>query len=257
MKKNIFYLILSLFLIFSCAKKIKIELYSIKYGDSLFPTSEIYYNDKLNKEVSFSWLFYLIKYNGHMILIDTGFNDEKYIEMFKINFKSPLTLLEELNIEPENITDIIITHSHFDHIGNIDKFPNARIYIQKDEFENFKKDNTNENLNNFINENNKIIAFNDSYVLFDIFKITKIGGHSIGSSAVSFNYLKKDYFITGDECYLYYNYINQKPVGAYYNIKNNISFLKDLQGDNKIILTFHEPLIHMNSNRIKKITPGK
>ncbi len=256
MKINYFYIIIFLlFLMTSCNKKEKIELYSIKYGDSLYPTGDIYYNDKLNKEVEFSWLFYLIKYNNHIILVDTGFNNEKYIEQLKIDFKDPLFLLVAMNIKPEDVTDIIITHSHFDHIGNIEKFPDAKIYIQKDEFEYFKKNYKSDVISNFINGNNNIITFDDSYVLYNIFKITKIGGHSIGSSIVSFNYMKKEYLITGDECYLYYNYSNQKPVGTYYNINKNIEFIKNIQGKNKIILTMHEPLIHFNSGNIKKITP--
>ena len=38
-----------------------------------------------------------------------------------------------MGVAAEAVTDIIITHAHFDHMGSIAEFPNARIYIQKSE----------------------------------------------------------------------------------------------------------------------------
>ena len=42
-------------------------------------------------------------------------------------------MLSEMNLAPEAISDIFITHAHFDHMGSIAEFPNAQIYIQKSE----------------------------------------------------------------------------------------------------------------------------
>ena len=42
-------------------------------------------------------------------------------------------MLSEMNLAPEEISDIFITHAHFDHMGSIAEFPKAHIYIQKSE----------------------------------------------------------------------------------------------------------------------------
>jgi glyoxylase-like metal-dependent hydrolase (beta-lactamase superfamily II) len=42
-------------------------------------------------------------------------------------------MLSEMNIAPDAITDIVLTHAHFDHMGSIAEFPSAHIYIQKSE----------------------------------------------------------------------------------------------------------------------------
>jgi glyoxylase-like metal-dependent hydrolase (beta-lactamase superfamily II) len=49
------------------------------------------------------------------------------------NWISPVRMLEEMGIGPQAITDIVITHAHFDHMGSIAEFPNANIIIQKSE----------------------------------------------------------------------------------------------------------------------------
>jgi len=46
---------------------------------------------------------------------------------------SPLRLLAEMKLGPDDISDIFITHAHFDHMGSIAEFPKAQIYIQKSE----------------------------------------------------------------------------------------------------------------------------
>ncbi len=87
----------------------------------------------------------LIEVDNKRILVDTGFGDgrtERFKKIFR--FKGSNTFMDDtLNaagLKREDITDVIITHLHFDHNGGstTDKdtnpkptFPNARYYIQK------------------------------------------------------------------------------------------------------------------------------
>ena len=231
-------------LIFIVANKNKnLELYAIKYGDSLYHSKNIYYEDILNKPLPFAWMFYVIKYDKKIILVDTGFRKESFIESFNIDYRDPVSLLKKLDIEPLQVTDVIITHSHFDHIGNVDRFINAKIYIQKDELENFKKYSKNQEILDFLEDNESLITFDETYTLYDLFKIEKIGGHTIGSSGISFSYKNKNYILTGDECYLLNN-CQGKPIGTYYDIEKNKKFIEKIKSlTNKVILTFHDPLI--------------
>ncbi len=49
------------------------------------------------------------------------------------NWHPPKTVLAECGISPEDVSNIFITHGHFDHMGNIEDFPNARFFIQERE----------------------------------------------------------------------------------------------------------------------------
>lgn len=62
---------------------------------------------------------YLIKLQNQNILIDTSSKD---------NQEELIDNLKELNLTPEDINIILITHAHYDHIGNLNLFNNARIY---------------------------------------------------------------------------------------------------------------------------------
>jgi glyoxylase-like metal-dependent hydrolase (beta-lactamase superfamily II) len=82
--------------------------------------------------------FILAQRGERNVLVDTGFMQDDHSSGFSRKFGipnwiSPLRMLAELGVAPGAITDIFVTHAHFDHMGSIAEFPNAHIYIQKSE----------------------------------------------------------------------------------------------------------------------------
>jgi len=88
--------------------------------------------------MNFPFSFVLAQRGDRNVLVDTGFMQEDHRSGFSLKFGiptwiSPVRMLREMKLAPEAITDIVITHAHFDHMGSIAEFPNAHIYIQKSE----------------------------------------------------------------------------------------------------------------------------
>jgi len=218
------------------------ELYAIRYGESLFSTENIFNDTEENTKVPFSWLFYVLKIKEKIILIDTGFSDLEKQKKYNIDFTNPIKTLEKINIKPDQVTDVILTHSHFDHIGNVDKFKNAKIYIAQNELAHFLK-NTSENKN--------IVTFDNEINFFDFIKIKEIGGHTKGSSVIYIYDKDKNYVLTGDECYLIENCSQARPIGTFNNYAKNKAFVKMISQDDRLeILTFHDPKIFEKYEKI-------
>ena len=75
-------------------------------------------------------MFWFLKgENGRNILVDAGYIDSS--KSAGKTFIRPDILLKRLNINPSDITDIIITHPHNDHIGGIILFPHGKVWMQK------------------------------------------------------------------------------------------------------------------------------
>lgn len=230
-----------------------LKVYAVKYGISEFPKKFIFYKDNSQSKLPFCWMFYYIEYKDRKILVDTGFNNEKLVQMFDIKeFKDPLQILSENGINAESITDIIITHSHFDHIGNIDRFPGARIIINKKEFNIFMKGNSLRNIREYLKNNPRVYTFENSISLFDFFRIQFVGGHSEGSSAVFFKYRDEEYCLTGDETYLMENISSLTGSGSVINHNRNIEFLKELNQSGIKPLIFHDNKYY---NDLKQFIP--
>lgn len=95
----------------------------------------------------------LLKGHGRLILIDTGMGSDfvlkygehlgsKFEQMYGVESGGGLVgELSRLDISPDDITDVILTHLHFDHAGGATRangsqlsptFPKARYYLQKE-----------------------------------------------------------------------------------------------------------------------------
>jgi glyoxylase-like metal-dependent hydrolase (beta-lactamase superfamily II) len=69
--------------------------------------------------------------NAHRtVLVDIGFNAVVAKKRNRVLDIDPVEGLKRLGIDPESIDDIVLTHLHYDHVGSIDRFPNARFHVQ-------------------------------------------------------------------------------------------------------------------------------
>lgn len=90
--------------------------------------------------LNFPFCYALLRSAEHTVLIDTGFDREAAEhgmakQLGAVDFQPPEVLLERLGVSPGDVDTVILTHSHYDHAGNLAAFPNARVYIQLREIE--------------------------------------------------------------------------------------------------------------------------
>jgi glyoxylase-like metal-dependent hydrolase (beta-lactamase superfamily II) len=143
MKKKIFFILLiSAFAVKAFPQTSTYEVYALRYAAMRDPTplSVWVLNAPKNDSVKIDFVFWLIKgSNSKNILVDAGFlNDLPEPKEFNpVNYVRPDSALLKIGIRPENITDIILSHPHWDHIDGIGLFPNAHIWIQKEDFNYF------------------------------------------------------------------------------------------------------------------------
>ena len=105
-----------------------------------FPLGVMLYGPQYQGTRKLPYAYALIKGKGETILIDTGYDHVNYgkalAESYGVsNFHGPRQVLAECGVAPEDVTTVFITHAHFDHMGAIEHFPNAKFYIQKRELD--------------------------------------------------------------------------------------------------------------------------
>src|SRR5215470_1969853 len=112
------------------------SIQAIRYADLPdFPVSELVVGAPQGEKIEIAMAVWLIRGGGHNILFDSGFHRESWFKYFPMkNFLRPDECVKLAGVKPEEVTDIVISHAHWDHMGGIDLFPKATVWIQKEEF---------------------------------------------------------------------------------------------------------------------------
>ncbi len=205
------------------------QIIPIEYGKSVLPESMIFINGDKSKFREITFKVYLIKIKDRLILADAGCETMPGFEMRE--FQGTVKALEKIEVNPLDITDVLITHSHHDHIECVKYFENATIHIEKDEYEAGKK---------YIPDGFKVNIFSREFTLSENVKIIRIGGHSKGSCIVEIKTDDKIYIIAGDECYKR-ECLNKKiPTGASFDPNASREFIEKYSDKKYTVLLCHD-----------------
>ena len=211
-------------------------------------------------------MIWLLKGNGKTILIDAGFllneNSNRMTNNFfnNSNYIRPDSALLRINIKAEDITDIIITHPHWDHIDGIGLFPSAQLWMQNDDYNYFVGTawQKNQMKDGFFKDDVKtLVAINtegrlnlikgDSIEIFSGIRAFIGSKHTWESQYLLVNTKTDKVIIASDNSWYYYNLEHLLPIPKYtFDAKAYVQQLKrmrTLQPNVDLIIPGHDALV--------------
>ena len=116
-----------------------IQVIAVRHGEITLPRSEAFLDYASYREpdgpLTMAYYFWVIFSGERTIIVDTGF-DEKVARRRGRKVLIPVPeALELLGINPADEVDLVLTHAHYDHIGNADWFRNANVHMARAEFD--------------------------------------------------------------------------------------------------------------------------
>ena len=88
-----------------------------------------------DEKVDTVYALWLIRGGGRNILFDSGFHRERWFKEWTIkDYLRPDEAVRLAGVTADDISDVVVSHAHWDHMGGIDLFPKATVWIQKEEF---------------------------------------------------------------------------------------------------------------------------
>lgn len=233
------------------------EIYPLKIGQATEEEPRIFYLGSCKKRITVYQYMWLIKGNGNLVLVDTGFTREAG-QSFNPDVKQekeeePLKQLSSLGIKPEEISSIILTHGHWDHLSpTVFAFSNARVYLQEREllsltkpshpwFTEFVFKDVIRKLTDDCKRRLRIIA-GDKEILPGI-RLFWTGGHTPGHQSVAVNTKAGKVILTGDVVFTYRNIEKDIPVGFNCNLEDCFQAMKRIRKEADIVIPGHDPRV--------------
>lgn len=237
----------------------KPRVYGVSYGDSLKRERRVIPGGSSSKRVSFAWLFWVVQANGRTVLVDTGCDDPERIKEEGIrDFVPPIQRLGQLHIAPEEVSDIILTHAHWDHMGGLASYPNATLWMQEEEYH-YVRDNLNMTaaeahgvrwrdwqLVLTAERAGRLKLVRGDHTLLPGITMTRGGAHTPGSQYVTVETLDGPVVIAGDTTYLYESGWRRRLFGDVSDRAANLTALEAMQrraASPFLLLPGHDPLV--------------
>src|SRR5678816_859568 len=113
------------------------EAYAVRFGIlPAFAVSGLVAGAERDRKIDIPVMVWLLKgSNGRQVLIDSGFYRQRFLDQWKPQqFRTPAAAVEAAGVKPDAITDIIVSHAHWDHVDGVDLFPRATVWIQREEY---------------------------------------------------------------------------------------------------------------------------
>jgi len=115
------------------------EVLAVRYGTRTARKSESYLNYHVYGEpdvpLPMDYFFWVVRDERRTVVVDCGFSAEAGRRRRRTQLIDPADALRGLGIEPETVDQLVVSHAHYDHIGNLHRFPAAEVVIARREFE--------------------------------------------------------------------------------------------------------------------------
>lgn len=202
-----------------------------------YPKSGLVYGAHNQGTAYLPFFYNLIQNKEHNILFDIGYRNDAedgqkdWTKLFGgSNIEAPAEVLKKVNLTTNDIDTVILSHLHFDHAGNIDQFPEAQFYVQKEELDGWVSslslpDKVREwawlatdidHINDLMEvaaENRLTLIEEDNFEVVKGVKVHAAKGHTFGTQAVTVETKQGTYALAQDVVYTYENATDYKPLG--------------------------------------------
>jgi glyoxylase-like metal-dependent hydrolase (beta-lactamase superfamily II) len=211
------------------------EIVAVRYGTLHSRKSELFYRFQAYGEADarqdMDYFFYVLRHGPQTIVVDTGFKPEVAAGRGRECVTPPREALARLGIDPARVSQLIVTHFHWDHIGNLELFPEAELFVPARELE-FWAAPVAQNLQFWSHVDGDMVAYlegahrqgramptgDDQLIVPGVRTIT-VGGHSAGQQILVVDTARGPVVLASDAVHLYEEMELSRPFGVAVDIR--------------------------------------
>jgi glyoxylase-like metal-dependent hydrolase (beta-lactamase superfamily II) len=110
------------------------QLYAIRYATREARRADHFIGgDPHDAPMPMDYFVWLAIGDKRAVVIDAGFTEETARKRGRTFLRCPVEALGLFGVRPQDVEDVVLTHLHYDHVGNFHRFPRARFHLQEPE----------------------------------------------------------------------------------------------------------------------------
>jgi glyoxylase-like metal-dependent hydrolase (beta-lactamase superfamily II) len=236
------------------------EVYAVRYATIPdFPVAGLIADADKTRKLDIAMMVWLIRGGGKNILFDAGFYRPQFFKSWTVqDFVRPDDAVAQAGVKAEEITDLVISHAHWDHSDGADLFPKAQIWMQKDEYRYYtgdawKPDGKHggidpDDVQMFVrfNLSSRMHLVDGDQEILPGIRVYTGGRHTFASQYLSVPTRSGTVVLASDNMYLYENLEKHAAIAQTFDAASNLKAqdrMKEIAGDPKRIVPGHDPAV--------------
>lgn len=113
---------------------------AVRYATMRTSRAKQYYRyaayERPDEPMALDYYFWVVREAGSVVLVDCGFSQDAAAKRPDREVVLPaVEALRASGVEPDEVSQVVLSHLHYDHAGNLDAFPEARFTVQRQELD--------------------------------------------------------------------------------------------------------------------------
>jgi glyoxylase-like metal-dependent hydrolase (beta-lactamase superfamily II) len=227
--------------------------------------------DDHNASHPMDYFVWVIRDGARTIVVDTGFDAAEAKRRNRTVLRAPAEALGLIGIDAAKVTEVVITHLHYDHAGTLGAFPAAKFHLQAAEMAYatgpcmcfdymrfpFTADHVCEMVKNVYS--GRVIFHEGDAEIAPGLTLHKIGGHSRGLQAVRVATTSGPTVLASDAAHYYETFETGKPfvlVADMEDMLRGYATLQRLAASPRRVVPGHDPLVLTRYPALNHATRG-
>ncbi len=235
------------------------ELFAIRYASRKANRHEHFIGgDPHDGPMPMDYFVWVAKNAERAVVIDIGFTAESGGKRGRTLDRCPIDSLALVGVDPASVKDVVLTHMHYDHVGNFDKFPVARFHLQEPEMhyavgrhmrhrqlaKSFEPDDVCGMVR--LNFDGRVVYHNGPADILPGIRIVPTGGHSAGLQFVTVKTARGVVVLASDVTHFYENMESYRPFTTAFHVGDMLEAFDTLRAHAAVpalIVPGHDPLV--------------
>lgn len=235
------------------------EIYAIRYAMRQARRADHFVGgDPHDAPMPMDYFTWLVVGRDRAFVVDTGFTADEAATRRRTFLRCPIETLALVGVSGDAVEDVILTHLHYDHVGNFHKFPRARFHLQEREmayatgrymrYPRFGHSYTADQVVGLVRLNfARRVEFIDGEVeLAPGMSLHHTGGHTAGLQIVRVHTRRGWMVLASDASHYYENMLTNRPFATAFHLGDMVDAYRKIErlaASPRHIIPGHDPLV--------------